>query len=56
MRKPAILVLMLLVILGQLPGFLRDMENKQTARCWVSGFAIALLVGCWIVCLLRPEL
>ena len=43
MRKPVVLVLMLLVILGQIPGFLRAMENKQTARCWFIGFALVLL-------------
>ncbi len=48
MQKPAVLALAFLIILGRVPAFFRAMENRQTARYWFLGFAIALLIGCWI--------
>jgi hypothetical protein len=48
MKQPAVLLLMFFVLLGQFPAFLRAMKNRQTARAWFLGFAIALLAGCWL--------
>ena len=56
MKKVIVLVLMFLSLLGQVPSFLRAIQNKQTARAWFLGFVIALLAGCWVICLLRPEI
>lgn len=54
MKKPVVLVLMLFVLLGQAPAFIRAMKNKQTARSWFIGFVIVLLTGCWIIYSLQP--
>ena len=54
MRNRIVLILMFFVILGQLPGFIRAMKNKQTARCWFIGFVITLLTGCWIIYFTKP--
>lgn len=56
MKKTAVLILMGLVILGQIPSFIRAMKNRQTARAWFVGFVIALLIGCWIVCFVHADM
>ena len=55
-KKTAILILMFFALLGQIPGFVRAMKNRQTARSWFMGFVIALLTGCWLLCFLHAEL
>ena len=56
MNKPLVLTLMFFVLLGQVPSFLRALENRQTARAWFTGFVIALLARCWIACFLRADI
>ena len=56
MKKPVVLVLMFFVLLGQVPAFIRALKNRQSARSWFIGFVIALLVGCWFIYLLQPEM